>query len=64
MFLRASAGVSNQCLIFSLPGDPQTALLGVQQLIVPTLGHAVDSALGRKTYTTGAIDASAAPLDH
>ncbi len=55
MFLRASAGVSNQCLIFSLPGDPQTALLGVTQLIVPTLAHAVDLALGRKTHTTGAV---------
>jgi len=54
MFFRASAGVFNRCPIFSLPGNAEAALLGLRRLIVPTLGHAVEMAMGRETHTAGA----------
>jgi molybdopterin adenylyltransferase len=47
---RASAGVVNECLVFSLPGSPAAVRLGVRELILPILGHAVDLALGRTTH--------------
>jgi len=54
MFFRASAGIVDSCPVFSLPGNVQAVLLGVRQLIAPTLLHAVDMAMGRETHTTGA----------
>jgi molybdenum cofactor biosynthesis protein B len=53
MFFRASAGVFNQCPIYSLPGNAQAVVLGVRQLIGPTLVHSVEMALGRETHTLG-----------
>ncbi len=50
---RATAGVFNQCVIYSLPGSTRGALLGVTKLIIPTLQHAVDLACGRQTHTVG-----------
>jgi molybdenum cofactor biosynthesis protein B len=55
---RATAGVFNECVIFSLPGSKSGALLGVQQLIIPTLQHAVDLAVGRETHTAGGLPSS------
>ncbi len=46
---RASAGVVNECMVFSLPGSTKAVLLGVQ-LILPILGHAVELAVGRTTH--------------
>jgi molybdenum cofactor biosynthesis protein B len=50
---RATAGVVNQCIVFSLPGSTRGSILGIQKLIIPTLEHAVDLATGRETHTSG-----------
>jgi molybdenum cofactor biosynthesis protein B len=50
MLSRATAGVFNECVIFSLPGSTKAVLLGVK-LIIPILRHAVDLACGRQTHT-------------
>ena len=47
---RATAGVFNTCVIFSLPGSPNAVRLGVTKLIIPVLVHAVDLAQGRATH--------------
>jgi len=47
---RATAGVFNSCVIFSLPGSPGAVQLGVTKLVLPILGHAVDLAQGRATH--------------
>jgi molybdopterin adenylyltransferase len=46
---RASAGVVNECVVFSLPGSTKAVRLGVQ-LILPIIGHAVELAVGRTTH--------------
>ena len=56
---RATAGVFNECVVFSLPGSTKAVLLGVRRLIVPILRHAVDLANGRSTHTL--MDISALP---
>jgi molybdopterin adenylyltransferase len=60
MFFRASAGTFNQCPIFSLPGNAQAVLIGVRQLLAPTIVHAVEMAMGRETHTVGPASARAA----
>ena len=50
---RATAGVVNRCLVYSLPGSTRGSLLGVQKLVIPTLEHAVELAIGRDTHTSG-----------
>jgi molybdenum cofactor biosynthesis protein B len=50
---RATAGVYNQCVVYSLPGSKRGVLLGVRELIIPTLRHTVDLAVGRETHTPG-----------
>jgi molybdenum cofactor biosynthesis protein B len=47
---RATAGVFNACVVFSLPGSPNAVRLGVNKLILPVLRHAVDLAQGRATH--------------
>jgi molybdopterin adenylyltransferase len=47
---RASAGVVNECMVFSLPGSTRAVRLGVRELILPILEHAVDLAAGRTTH--------------
>jgi molybdenum cofactor biosynthesis protein B len=47
---RASAGVVNEVLVFSLPGSTRAVRLGVRELILPILDHAVDLAAGRATH--------------
>jgi molybdenum cofactor biosynthesis protein B len=47
---RATAGVFNECVVFSLPGSTKAVRLGVK-LIIPMLRHAVDLASGRSTHT-------------
>jgi molybdopterin adenylyltransferase len=56
---RATAGVFNECVVFSLPGSTKAVLLGVRRLIVPVLRHAVDLANGRSTHTL--VEVSALP---
>jgi molybdopterin adenylyltransferase len=51
MLSRATAGVYNECVVFSLPGSTKAVLLGVKKLIIPVLRHAVDLACGRSTHT-------------
>lgn len=41
MLSRAVAGVRNSTAVFSLPGSPPAARLGMERLILPTLGHLV-----------------------
>lgn len=41
MLSRAVAGVAGDTLIFSLPGAPAAVELAMQELILPTLNHAV-----------------------
>ena len=48
---RATAGVVNECVVFSLPGSTKAVTLGVTRLIVPILRHAVNLASGRSTHT-------------
>ena len=50
---RATAGICNQCVVFSLPGSVNAVSLGVRSLIVPVLEHAVDLALGRARHPSG-----------
>jgi molybdenum cofactor biosynthesis protein B len=62
---RASAGVVNECLVFSLPGSTRAVQLGVDALILPILHHAVDLAMGRSTHVPSkppAPPSSATPL--
>jgi len=47
---RATAGVYNECVVFSLPGSTNAVVIGVK-LIIPVLRHAVDLASGRSTHT-------------
>jgi molybdenum cofactor biosynthesis protein B len=47
---RATAGVFNSCVIFSLPGSPNAVRLGVTKLVLPVLAHAIDLAQGRATH--------------
>ncbi len=51
MYFRASAGVVDQVPVFSLPGNAQAMLIGLRQLVIPTLVAAVDMATGRETHT-------------
>jgi molybdenum cofactor biosynthesis protein B len=53
MYFRASAGVINQCPVFSLPGNAQAVVLAVRHLVGPTLVGAVEMAMGRETHTVG-----------
>ncbi len=46
---RASAGVVDGCVVFSLPGSVRAVKLGVE-LILPVVSHAVDLALGHATH--------------
>jgi molybdenum cofactor biosynthesis protein B len=47
---RATAGVVNGCVIYSLPGSPHAVRLGVEKLILPILQHAIDLAQGRTRH--------------
>lgn len=47
---RATAGVTNGLLVFSLPGSPNAVRLGVTKLILPILEHAVDLCQGRTKH--------------
>jgi molybdenum cofactor biosynthesis protein B len=47
---RATAGVFNACVVFSVPGSPNAVRVGVTKLIIPVLRHAVDLAQGRATH--------------
>jgi molybdenum cofactor biosynthesis protein B len=47
---RATAGVFNACVVFSVPGSPNAVRVGVTKLILPVLRHAVDLAQGRATH--------------
>jgi molybdenum cofactor biosynthesis protein B len=47
---RATAGTLNGTLIFSLPGSVRAVRLGVEKIIVPILGHAMDIAAGRTAH--------------
>jgi molybdenum cofactor biosynthesis protein B len=53
MLARVTAGVFNECVVYSLPGGRHGALLGLRTLILPTLRHTVDLAVGRETHTPG-----------
>lgn len=44
---RATAGVIKGTIVAALPGSPQAVRLGVEQLLAPTLKHAVSLASGR-----------------
>jgi len=44
---RAAAGVVRGRVVAALPGSLKAVQLGVEQLLAPTLGHAVDLAAGR-----------------
>jgi molybdenum cofactor biosynthesis protein B len=47
---RATAGVFNSCVVFSLPGSPNAVRLGMTKLVLPVLSHAIDLAQGRATH--------------
>jgi len=53
MYFRASAGVVDQCPVYSLPGNAQAVQLAVRHLVGPTLAVAVEMAMGRETHTLG-----------
>ena len=41
MLSRAVAGLSNETLIFTLPGSPNAVKLAMQKLIIPELPHMI-----------------------
>jgi molybdenum cofactor biosynthesis protein B len=41
MLSRATAGVTSNHVVFSLPGSPAAVELAMTQLILPQLGHVV-----------------------
>jgi molybdopterin adenylyltransferase len=45
---RATAGVRNQKLVFSLPGSTNAVELAISQLILPELNHLIKQIQGRK----------------
>ena len=47
---RASAGVVDGCVVFSLPGSVRAVKIGVAELILPVIEHAVGLALGHSTH--------------
>ncbi|MFC7131607.1 MULTISPECIES: MogA/MoaB family molybdenum cofactor biosynthesis protein [Salinibaculum] len=47
MLTRATAGVAEGVPTFCLPGSEQAATFGVQELVVPVVGHVVGLATGR-----------------
>lgn len=47
---RASAGVVDGCIVFSLPGSVRAVKIGVTELILPVIEHAVELALGHSTH--------------
>jgi molybdenum cofactor biosynthesis protein B len=47
---RAAAGVIGGRIVAALPGSLKAVRLGVEALIAPTLGHAVDLAQGRTAH--------------
>ncbi len=47
---RATAGVFNSCVVFSVPGSPNAVRLGMTKLILPVLDHAIELAQGRATH--------------
>ena len=47
MLSRATAGTIGTRLVFSLPGSEKAVRLGVRELVVPILAHAVDLLHGR-----------------
>jgi molybdopterin adenylyltransferase len=51
MYFRVSAGIFDQCPVYSLPGNTEAALIGLRELIIPTLASAVEMATGRETRT-------------
>lgn len=50
---RAAAGVIRGRIVAALPGSLKAVRLGVEQLLVPTLAHAVDLAAGRTGHHHG-----------
>lgn len=50
---RAAAGVIRGRVVIALPGSLKAVRLGVEQLVAPTLKHAVDLASGRSTHHHG-----------
>ncbi len=50
---RATAGVVKKTLVVALPGSTAGARLGVEQVLLPILRHAVDLATGRHTHHKG-----------
>jgi molybdenum cofactor biosynthesis protein B len=51
IFSRATAGIVNQCVVYSLPGSTRAVELGVRDLVIPTIEHAIELATGRATHT-------------
>lgn len=51
MLSRAVAGVIAGVVVFALPGSTGAVELGVSQLVVPVLAHAVDLARGRIVHS-------------
>ncbi len=49
---RATAGTLNGTVIFSLPGSARAVRLGVEKIILPILGHAMDLASGRAGHAS------------
>jgi molybdenum cofactor biosynthesis protein B len=47
MLSRAVGGVARGRAVFALPGSPQAVELGLERLVLPTLGHLLDQ-LGRR----------------
>ena len=44
MLSRATAGLSGDTAIFALPGNPDAVVLGVEECVLPELGHVVSLA--------------------
>lgn len=61
---RAVAGVAGECLVFSLPGSVAGLRLGLRELVLPTIGHAMDQVRGRTAHAEhGGVAPSAARTD-
>jgi len=60
---RATAGTVGTRIVFSLPGSEKAVILGMRELVVPVLAHAVDLLHGRTGHPHSRSASAPAPAE-